>query len=303
MSIQKIPKEDVFKVIEKLGPCQPIDIRKDMKLGDSFLIGALLSELVAEGKLLISHTRRGGSPFYYDPTRQETLEKISQYLNEKDRRTCAMLKEQKVMREDAQDPLVRVGLQHIEDFSKKIEVDGVVYWRYFLVAENDAIKIVKGVKEEKKEEKEEVKEEQKPKQADSVQKIEVIPETQEKPKKKRAPRKTTQTTLGQPQDLLSHDTLYEKVQKFATEQKTTLTNPQILKMQSEFTCNMIFDGVFGKVTYFVLALNKKKITEKDIAKAILAARGMPLLVLSVEDIPVKLAKGFEGMQNVYLKKL
>src|SRR5438128_461354 len=62
--LQKIPKEDILGAIAKLGPCQPIDIRKELKQGDSFLIGAMLSELVAEGKLQISKVRRGGSPFY-----------------------------------------------------------------------------------------------------------------------------------------------------------------------------------------------------------------------------------------------
>lgn len=142
MPIDKIPREKLLGAIETLGPCQPIDIRKELKLGDTFLIGAMLSELVAEGVLAITKVRRGGSPFYYDVAKPERLDAVSKYLNEKDRRTYAMLKEERVMREDAQEPLVRVGLQNMADFSKRVEIDGVVYWRYFLTGEDEARSIV-----------------------------------------------------------------------------------------------------------------------------------------------------------------
>ncbi len=143
MAMQKIPKQDVLAVIEKLGPCQPIDIRKELKQGDSFLIGAMLSEFLAEGTLVLTKVRRGGGPFYYDPAKLQTIDSLSRYLNEKDRRTYVLLKEHLVMREDAQDPLIRVGLQNMPDFSKFLELNGVNYWRYFLVTENDAKKIIK----------------------------------------------------------------------------------------------------------------------------------------------------------------
>ena len=142
MSIDKIPRETLLAAIERLGPCQPIDIRKELKLGDTFLIGAMVSELVAEGLLAITKVRRGGSPFYYDVAKPERLDTVSKHLNEKDRRTYAMLKNERVMREDAQEPLVRVGLQNMTDFSKRFEIDGVVYWRYFLTGEDEARSIV-----------------------------------------------------------------------------------------------------------------------------------------------------------------
>jgi hypothetical protein len=146
MPIDKIPKSAVMDAIIKLGPSQPIDIRKELKMGDSYLIGALLSELVSERKLAISKTRRGGSPFYYDPTEPAKLEALIQWVNEKDKRTYALLKEHGILREDAQDPLVRFGLQHLPDFSFQTVIDGVVYWRHFLLSEEDAMRRVGGVK-------------------------------------------------------------------------------------------------------------------------------------------------------------
>ena len=187
--LQKIPKENILDVIRKLGPCQPIDIRKELKVGDTFLIGAMLSELVADGTLIITKTRRGGSPFYSDPTAPESLEKISQYLNEKDRRTLAMLREQKVMREDAQDPLVRVGLKNIDDFSKKVGIDGVVYWRYFLITDTEARTIAsnKTTQSEKSSEPEikEMKSDADSKEKKQVAEIQEKVDSDEKPKKRK----------------------------------------------------------------------------------------------------------------------
>jgi hypothetical protein len=329
--IQKIPKEDILRAIETIGPAQPIDIRRELKGGDTFLIGAMLSEFVASGELVISKTRRGGSPFYYNPNKPETLEKITQYLNEKDRRTCLLLKEQKVMREDAQEPLVRVGLQNIYDFSKKFVVteDGkeVVYWRYFLVPEDEALRIIKSKridtaeKEESKQEAvkekpakaiEEKTQPEKPKKVEekaeepkrSAEGAETSGEKPKKEPKKRAPRKTApvQATL---QDWTVHDTLWEKVQKFAQNEKSVAVNPQSIKMHAELSCVLKTDGPYGKLALFAYALNKKKIAEKDITNALLLARGqgMPLLVLYTEEMPAKLLKSFEDKSNVYFRKI
>jgi hypothetical protein len=333
--MQKIPKETILAAVEKLGPCQPIDIRKELKMGDSFLIGALLSELVAEGKLAISKTRRGGGPFYYDPAKSERLEQISANLNEKDRRTYALLKEQKVMREDSQDPLVRVGLQNIHDFSRKLEVGGVTYWRHFLLPEADAAKIVKGEMSAALPEavipKEELRAEPRipsksattdsgaqvssptvitpassqPSVQQNIGPVPESPKIEKKERKKRAPTKkpVVQATLVQPQDLLSHDTLYERVQKFAVESNAQVMDPRIVKMNAELACMMIVEGAFGKLSHHVIALNKKKIAEKDITMALLAAKGTPLLVLSVEEIPARVMRSFADVPNLHVRKL
>jgi hypothetical protein len=321
MPIDKIPKEDVFGVIAKLGPCQPIDIRKELKLGDSFLIGALLSELVADGKLAITQTRRGGSPFYCDPNAPETLEKISKYLNEKDQRTLALLREKKVLREDEQEPLVRVGLKSIDDFSKKLELDGVAYWRYFLTSEADAIALIKGAalpppaheksaepaKPRKKKaetklaeapdkaqetvvqakEKEEAPKESKPKRSKKLPEPVVMPDG---------------AVMISPQEWLAHDTLYEKVERFAAGLK--LRDARVHKPHSELTCIVTIDSQFGAIDAFVHAFNKK-FTADDVKTNLSRARelGLPIIVLSVDAVPSKVSTIFKGMPNIIFKRL
>jgi hypothetical protein len=342
MPIDRIPKETILAAIEKLGPCQPIDIRKELRLGDSFLIGALLSELVADRKLAITKVKRGGSPFYYDITKPETLDAVSKYLNEKDRRTYAMLKEQRVMREDTQEPLVRVGLQNMPDFSKRVEIDGVVYWRYFLVDEKEAKGVMAGVSPAKEETaaKDEAKKEERKEEKTAK---EVPGPTAEKPKrtrKKKATEETStlatssvqqQTLSGEakaevkpakrrskkapapvimpdgavmisPQEWLEHDTLYARVQAFAG--GTQLRDARVHKPHSELTCILAQETPFGKLDVFVHAFNRK-FTVDDIKASLPTARelGLPVLILSVDPIPAKVASAFKGMPNLLLRTL
>jgi hypothetical protein len=314
MPYTQIPKELLLQAIEKLGPVQPIDLRKELRQGDTVIFGALLSELLAQKKLALSNTRRGGGPFYYDPAKPESLETIAQYLNEKDRRTCALLKERKVLREDEQEPLVRVGLQMIPDFSRKMTVqqDGkdVAWWRYYLVPEDEAKDIILG-KKEKTAVQEQKDSAQQPAEHAAKEKPEATPVQEpvvKKERKKRAPRKKLegQTTLAppSPSDWLAHDTLWQKVQEYAQKQKLSVSEPKSIKANSELSCTFVGDGQYGKAHYHVIAFNKRKITEKDLTQALLAARGkgMPLLILSVEEIPVKTLRSFE-MPNVYVARL
>jgi|GEM_PF-6148972 len=170
--LPNIPQATILAAVEKLGPCQPLDIYREVKQGDTMLIGAMLSEIVAEGKLAISKTRKGGSPFYYDPQKPERLEMISRHLKEKDRRTYEMLKEQQVMREDTQEPLVRVGLQQgMPDFSKRmtVDIDGeeIVFWRHYMTDEDEATRLAKGGKR-KENKKKETKDETEEKKEDVI---------------------------------------------------------------------------------------------------------------------------------------
>jgi hypothetical protein len=330
--LEKIPKEVIMGAIAKIGPSQPIDVRKELKQGDSFLIGAMLSELVGDGALQISKVRRGGGPFYYDPQTPERLEEIAKYLNEKDRRTYAMLKEQKVMREDAQDPLVRVGLKNMPDFSKQLDVDGVTYWRYFLITDEEATRIVKGtvkeepkpaeIKQELKEMTAEIKEMKKESEAQTDQlkpkrtrkkAASVVTEpksetaaSEQKPKKSKnkMPEPIMMpdgAVVISPQEWLMHDTLYEQVRKYAA--GMALRDTRVHKPHSELTCIIAITTPLGTIDAFVHAFNRK-FTVDDLKGSMPRARelGLPIIILSVDAIPTKITSQFKGMPNIIFKR-
>ena len=122
--LTNIPKEKILEVVKE-GPTIPTRITKRVG-GDSMLIGAILSTLIASGEVRISTVKIGGTPIYYVPDQEQRLEEFSQYLNEKDQKTYKILKDLKVLRDNECDPLIRVSLRNIKDYAKyfEYEVDG-----------------------------------------------------------------------------------------------------------------------------------------------------------------------------------
>jgi hypothetical protein len=143
--LQNIPKEKILEVV-KQGPTIPQKIVKIVG-GDTMLIGAILSTMISTGEVRYSILKFGGSPLYYVPEDEPKLEEYINYLNEKDQKTARILKEQKVMFEAAQDPLIKASLKTIKDFAKTFAINNKLFYRYFLAdkdeSERTAINILK----------------------------------------------------------------------------------------------------------------------------------------------------------------
>ncbi len=296
MVFQPIPREKVLAVIEKLGPVQPVDVRRELHEGDSMLIGAILSEMVANGMVAISKTKRGGSPFYYDPAKPQTLDLIAQFLGEKDRRTYDLLKEQGILREDSLEPLTRVSLGNIPDFSRRFTValngTDVAFWRHHLVPEEEA------------------RTRAQPSAPAAPVVTAVAPTEAEPPKKavrKRAsvkrPRKSAASSAPTP--AAQQATLAPTVDAFAERVKArfgsgAVTELAVLKAESEATCVHTGPGPHGPIRTYVYAC-AKRLTEKAVLAQLLVARGrgMPLLVLSEDDLSKKLMELFDETPNVH----
>jgi hypothetical protein len=145
--LQNIPEEKIMEIV-RLGPTLPVKVAKQIGGGvDTMLIGAMLSSLIASGKVFVSTLKVGGSPLYYVPEHESKLEEFLSYLNEKDRRAFVLLKEKNVLADSSLDPLTRVSLRTIKDFAKPLEVDisgqKTLFWRYYQVSRDDAIALAK----------------------------------------------------------------------------------------------------------------------------------------------------------------
>jgi len=266
MPLEAIPREKILAVIEKVGPVQPLDVRRELGEGDTMLIGAIASEMVASGMIAITKTKRGGSPFYYNPQHPASLERLNEYLNEKDQRTFVKLREAKVLREDAVDPLTRVSLSNIPDFSRSFTVDNVRYWRYYLVPEAEAKHLVA------------------PPKAPEQQKLVEPPKKEEK-----------QATLPQPTG-----TFAEKIYALGN-----VTELKEIKHDQEVTCKLQEKTTYGSITYVVYAFSRKTLPETLVWKALLNARskGLPLLILKDSPFPKSLQKKFSDVENVFFKRI
>lgn len=141
--LQNIPKEKILEVVRQ-GPTIPQKIVKIVG-GDTMLIGAILSTMISTGEVKYSILKIGGSPLYYIPEHEEKLEEFVNNLNDKDQKTVRTLKEQKVIEDSGQDPLIRVSLKTIKDFAKPFEIEKKLFYRYFLVNKGEAEELARNI--------------------------------------------------------------------------------------------------------------------------------------------------------------
>lgn len=297
MPIQPIEREVVLNIVRAKGPVIPNDLKQQLKLGDTILLGAMLSELASKGLVKISSVKRGGSPFYYDPANPASLEKAASYLNEKDKRTYDLLKEAKVLRDDEHEALTRVSLRNIKDFAVPFTVktaDGdALYWRYYLVTEKEAEYLAHGgtqVTPETQPTPPPAATEQP--SAASPAPASSEPKKPRRAKKEQAPAAATlagQQQLGQmapgaaPPVIvpLPSDDFAKKVRTFFDENKIVVVEQKVLK-KGEFDFVIEMPTPVGPVSYFCKAKAKKTNNEGDLAAAKLqgAARNLPTLYLT-----------------------
>ncbi|RJQ17347.1 hypothetical protein C4573_04820 [Candidatus Woesearchaeota archaeon] len=144
--LKNIPKEDVLKVVRQIGPTIPNKIVKQLG-GDTFLIGAILSDLANSKLVKITNVKLGGSPFYYAEGQESKLQELYPHLNSKDKETYDLLKKEKVLKDTEQSPLIRVSLRQIKDFAKPVEVTirekQELFWKFYLVSSDEVKDILK----------------------------------------------------------------------------------------------------------------------------------------------------------------
>ncbi len=155
-------REEVLKFMRMKGPVLPVHVSSKFKK-DTITMGAVLSEMSHNKKILISNTKIGGSPVYYLPEHKDKLQDLYKYLNEKDKRSYDLLKENKVLRDSELDPLTRVSLRNIRDFAKPLEVNLggniALFWKWYLFSQEETISRIKlklGISDKKNEVKKEV---------------------------------------------------------------------------------------------------------------------------------------------------
>lgn len=288
--MQPIDRDEVLRIVKFRGPIIPNELKKALKQGDTMLLGAMLSELASKGLVKISNTKLGGSPYYYDPQTSERLERIISVLNEKDQRTVNLLKEHKILRDDTQEALTRVSLRNVKDFCKSFSVEEngekVLYWRYYLVPEEEAVKQVRGTEpavQETPEKVEPVKEEKTEHRQEHIQ----------KPERKKEERQEPLGTI--------EDSFYEDVKKFFDKHNIEIISQELIRKKSEIDFVIKMPTPVGDVEYFCKAKSKKKSNDGDLASAKLLGmnKGLPTVYLTTGEVTKKakdlLKTSFKGM--------
>ena len=132
--------------VERFGPLLPIQISKELNTNLIFA-GAILSELVSRKSIVITHVKKGGSPFYYCKGQEEKLQNLSNNLGSKEKEIYNLLKENQVLMDINLEAWQRVAIREIKDYAYKIDYnfDGkpFVFWKWYLLNEEEAINLIK----------------------------------------------------------------------------------------------------------------------------------------------------------------
>jgi len=308
---------DRIRAMVEQRPVQPVFVAKEL-MTNSMLSSAMLSEMSEKGLLKVSHLKVGSSPLYYHPDHPEHLLDYVQYLNEKDRKTVAILREKCVLRDSSLDPLTRVSLRNIKDFAKPLDVaiDGVkeLFWKFYLLTDEQAADAIRQLLQ-KKEPLEKVPQ---PAEAKTAK-----PEKADQPRKPRArkprvavgPQQTTiasEAPAAQPapaapeapkpqapvaevqkteeqkqiapaeaasQALATDDPFLQKLMAFFTSNGITVLEQVALKKKNEYDFVLSLASPVGQLHYYCKAKNKVKVGEADISHAYVQGQLKKLPVL------------------------
>lgn len=145
MNDYALSKERILMSIKSRGPSLPIQIARDLGVSTLFA-AAFLSDLKAEGKVNMSIMKVGSSPLYFISGQELELEKFIEHLNQREKEALALLKKEKVLEDEKQEPVVRVALRAIKDFAIDIRVNtdegGKLFWKHFSISDDDFVRIV-----------------------------------------------------------------------------------------------------------------------------------------------------------------
>lgn len=279
----------------------PSDLNSELKT-DTMIVGAFLSDLVASKKIKISNAKIGGSPVYYLESQRSKLERLYQYLNEKDRRAYDDLKKEGVLYDEEQSPLVKTCLRQIKDFAFPLKVTFKekehLFWKWHLLSDEDAkIKIKDLLSKLYPEQK---------KTPSNIEPVKVQTKVQESPTEKKKISVTASPTKPEEKKLASEiiiqkpvqqtlqglpdDAFLEDVKRYLETLQIKIINAEIVKKKSECNLFVIVPSHIGELQYYCKAKKKKRSNEGDIAAAFVEGqlRGLPVIYVSPGDIPKKL---------------
>jgi hypothetical protein len=308
-------KERIITMVRIKGPSLPVHIARAINTSPMFT-SAFLSELYSEGKIKMSNMKVGSSPIYYLTGQEAQLENFIEFLNHKEKEAFHLLRNNKVLDDDMQEPAIRVALRAIKDFAVPIKVrlneNTKTFWKHFLLSDNEVRALLeqtinpyqKHKAQEKQEEKPvtkeiplEIKAEEvfKKEAIEAVHKSEIQQSAQEI--KQEVKEETKEKSKKKP-----------KIQDFAFPRhvKSYLSSKDIEILQileekkKDFSAKIRVDTMFGKQEFYLVAKDKKKVNDLDLIMAHQKAQEnkMLALVLAPGELDKKALEHMSNWKNM-----
>lgn len=269
----------IVDVLKNRGPSLPIQIAKNVGLSSLF-VSAFLSELTNQKQIKVSHLKVGGSPLYFLEGQEEQLEPYYKYLHPKEAEAFLLLKKKKVLKDEEQEPSIRVALRSIRDFAVGFKQGEEIYWRYFLVSDlevNDILVPKKIVvkKEIKKVERPKIEKGRRLLEKDTGKRNtekEVKPIKQEQKKIFQNP---LAVKTEKPKKEKPKSDFVLKVIDFVERNGFKMIEERDYKAK-EYNCLVQIKSELGLITFLTQAKDKKNVTKLDFEKLLSVAQSIPL---------------------------
>tara|TARA_Y100000310_G_scaffold339112_1_gene430801 strand:- start:1454 stop:2374 length:921 start_codon:yes stop_codon:yes gene_type:complete len=269
-------KERIISLIKIKGPSLPVQIARSLNLEPLFA-SAFLSELKSEQKITTSNMKVGSSPLYLVPGQENLLENFTQYLNSREKEALSLLKEKSTLSDEDQTPIVRVALRAIKDFAIPLRIrineDSKIFWKHFLLSDKEAQPLISA-------------------QVTGSPSPTPIPAQSEKQEPVPAPTQTPQTSTppieAQPKQpkpkkpkKVPDLTFPNNIKEYLSAKDIELLS-LISEKKRELEALVRTDTLFGKQSHYLIAKDKKSITDNDLTLALQKAQTqkMPALLIS-----------------------
>ena len=288
-------------------PLLPNDVAKVLNT-NMLMAAAMLSELSATKKLRVSRLKVGSSPLYFLPQKEEQLVDFLGSLSEKDRQTAEALRMNKVMKDSAQDPLTRVSLRQIGDFSRAltvtIESNDELFWKWFLVSDLEALEVIKSIVGGKKAvpEKEAV---EAVKEKSRVVGSEAMAQEMSQQQAVLVPVKQVSVADNSKRVMVSKDDFSKRVDSFFSSANINIIEQKMLKKGKEGVYVIELPSAVGRLTYYCKSKGKKSITEADVSQAFVEGqlRKLPVLMVSSGELNKKAKELLQQLKGVSFQKV
>ena len=303
-----INKSNVLEIIRKKGPVIPRDIMRELG-GDTFLIGAVLSQLKSSNKIRVSNTKIGGSPVYYLPEQKDKLKELYKHLKNKEKEAYDLLKEKGILQDSKLEPAIRVALRNIKDFAKPVEVkikgEKILFWKWFMLSNKEAEQKIREIfsknkpKTNQPQERETKKEEQKTLEEKENDQDENEKESKEKEKRQ-------ETTKKSSEEVDEDDEFYNQVKNFFDKNDVEITNQNIVRKNREIKMEIKIPSAVGKIKFYCKARNIKTIRHGELSTAYVEGQNkkLPILYITTGDLTNRAEELVETeFKNITVKKI
>jgi len=299
-------KEVILSTLSAKGPSLPVHLAQATQLSPLFA-SAFLSELYNEGKVKISNMKVGSSPLYYLPGQESMLENFIDYLNGREKEAFYLLKKEKLLDDNLQTPVIRVAIRAIKDFAIPLKItpggEGKekLYWKYFLTNDLELKNLIEPKKHETQAPLEKVHQKHHPKQETEQEEKEIQEHITPENEKQKEEQDEPKVEKEKPKKIKK---IIES--KFVVNLKEYLTSKNIDILETleekkrEFYGKISIDSMFGKQEYYLVAKDKKKISETDLVFALQKAQEikMPALIMTPGDLDKKAQEYHKSWKNI-----